>query len=83
MKGHNGMTALQSAAYWNNQSCIDTIRDSVSVEVRIELLSTPLPQYNKWIHNIDGYGRAVSGIDELRAAARVKSALQTEHHSGM
>ena len=83
MKGLGEMTVLQTAAYWDRQSrCIETIRESVSAEEWIKLLSTPLPQYDPWCHDEAEYQRAVSKIDELRTAARVKSALLIANKSG-
>ena len=79
----DGRSPLHIASYNDHAGVMKVIHESVTHTQWIELLSTPLPQYNQWIHNIDGYQRAVSGIAELRAAARVKSALQTENHSGM
>ena len=83
MKGWEQMTILQMAVYSYKQSSIETIRDSVSDEKWIQLVSTPLPEYNQMIHMKNIYQQAVSRIDELRAAARVKSALQTENNSGV
>ena len=84
MKGDAWMTVLQEAVYWDFQTSINTIRDSVSDEEWIQLLSTPLPEYNEWgMHEKQNYQRAVSWIDKLRAAARVKSVSQTENISGM
>ena len=82
MKDEYEMTALQSAV-WYKQSCVKIIRDSVSDEVWLQLVSTP-PEYNE-VHqyNDDFYQGAVDMIDELRAAARVKSVLQTENISGI
>ena len=77
------MTVLQTAAYENKQSCIDTIRDSVSDEEWLQLVSTPLPEYNQRIHYELEYHQAVSRIDELRAAARVKCVLLTQDKSGI
>ena len=83
MKGDEEMTVLQTAAYRSTQSSIDTIRDSVSGKEWIVLLS-PLSEYKESIHSLeDFYQQAVSRIDELRAAARVKSVLRTENNSGM
>ena len=83
MKGYEEITVLHSAAYGNNQSCIDTIRDSVSDEEWLQLVSTPLPEYDESIHVSEYfYQGAVDWIDELRAAARVKSVFQIENHSG-
>ena len=83
MKGLGEMTVLQTAAYWDRQSrCIETIRESVSDEEWIKLLSTPLPQYDPWCHDEAQYQRAVSKIDELGTAARVKSALLIANQSG-
>ena len=49
----------------------------------MQLLSTPLPEYDQWIDDAENYQRAVRRIDELRAAARVNSVLQTESNTGM
>ena len=78
-----GMTVLQYAVYWNEPSSIDAIRDSVSDEEWLQLVSSPLPEYNELYHNDDRYQRAVDRIDEMRAATRVKSVLQTTNNSGM
>ena len=83
MKDEYEMTALQNVAYDDEQCLIDTIRDSLSDEEWLQLVSTPLPEYNKSIQGSEYYQQAVSRIDELRAAARVKSALQTENNSGV
>ena len=83
MENNRGLTVLQRATYYNKQSSIETIRDSVSDEEWLQLVSTPLPEYDQWIHDNDRYQQAVDWIDELRAAARVKSVLQTENNSGM
>ena len=84
MKGRGELTVLQAAAYWNTHSCVDTIRDSVSDEEWLQLVSTPLPEYTWSLHYHDAYYQeAVNTIDKLRAAARVKSVLQTENNSGM
>ena len=89
MKGRVEMTVLQTAAYFDKQArCIETIRESVSDEVWINLLSTPLPEYSGNIHHETPYQRAVSKIEELRTdelitAARVKSALLIANQSGM
>ena len=78
------MTVLQTAAYEDKQSvCIETIRESVSDEEWIHLISTPLPEYNPRHHYEAEYQQAVSVIDELRTAARVKSALLIANQSGM
>ena len=83
MKGFYEMTVLQTAAYFDKQSrCIETIRESVSDEEWIQLLSTPLPEYDPEDDNEAEYQRAVSKIDELRTAARVKSALLIADKSG-
>ena len=83
MKEYREMTVLQRAVYFDKQSGrIETIRESVSDEEWIKLLSTPLPQYRKDIHNEARYQRAVTKIDELRTAARVKSALLIANQSG-
>ena len=82
MKGADEMTVLQAAAYFDKQSgCIETIRESVSDEEWIKLLSTPLPEYIRRYNNAM-YQRAVSKIDELRTAVRVKSALLIANLSG-
>ena len=83
MKGDEEMTVLQHAVYWNDQSSIDTIRDSVSDEEWLQLVSTPLPEYEQRIHYELEYQLAVSRIDDLRAAARVKCALLTQDKSGI
>ena len=83
MESNRGLTVLHYAAYGDNQSSIDTIRDSVSDQEWLHLLSTPLPENNQRIHKENFYQRAVSTLDELRAAARVKSVLQTENNSGV
>ena len=82
MKGE--MTVLQAAVYWNEQSSIKAIRDSVSDEEWMQIVSTPLPEYYEAMYFNEGfYKQAVNRIDELRAAARVKSVLQTKYNSGM
>ena len=82
MKGGVEMTVLQTTAYWDKQSgFIETVRESVSNEEWIKLLSTPLPEYIRRIGEAK-YQRAVSKIDELRTAARVKSALLIADKSG-
>ena len=82
MKGE--MTVLQAAVYWNEQSSIKAIRDSVSDEEWMQIVSTPLPEYYEAMYFNEGfYKQAVNRIDELRAAARVKSVLQTKNNSGM
>ena len=81
--GYRKMTVLQKAVYWNKQSSMDTIRDSVSYQESIQLLSTPLPEYDRLIHDEKRYKQVVSRIDEMRAAARVVSALQTGNYYGM
>ena len=84
MKGYGEITVLQKAAYDDEQSLIDTIRNSVSDEEWLQLLSTPLPAYSPMIHNYEeNYQRADRWIDEMRAAAKVRSVLQIENHSGM
>ena len=64
IKGGEEMTALQTAVYCDKQSgCIETIRERVSAEEWINLLSTPLPEYNPRHHFEAPYQRAVSMID--------------------
>ena len=63
LNGFRELTVLQIAAYQDRQSCIETIRDSVSDEVWIELLSSSLPEYDRWQHNELKYQRAVSEIE--------------------
>ena len=75
------MTALQYPVNWNKQ-VPDTIRINVSDEVWIQLLSTPLPEYDRWQHNELKYQRAVSEIEELRTAVRVRAALLITDQSG-
>ena len=71
------------SSYFDKQyGCIETISESVSDEEWINLLSTPLPQCNPQRHNKAEYKRAVSKIEELRTAARVKSALLIADKSG-
>ena len=83
MKEYRQMTVLQTAVYFDKQSgSIETIRESVSDEEWIKLLFTPLPQNQGWPLNKAEYQRAVSKIDELRTAARVKSALLIANQSG-
>ena len=77
------MTVLQRAAYYNKQSFIDAVRNSVSDEEWIQLLYTPIRKYNQRNRNDGRYQGAVDLIDELRAAARVKCVLQTGNNSGM
>ena len=82
MKGLGEMTVLQTAAYWDTQSdSIETIRESVSDEEWMKLVSTPLPEDHRR-YDETKYQRAVSKIDELRTAARVKSALLIANQSG-
>ena len=82
-KGHGERTVLQTAVYWDKQSrCIETIRESVSNKEWIKLLSTSLPEYDPRRHDEAKYQKAVSKIDELRTAVRVKSALLIANHSG-
>ena len=82
MKGFAEMTVLQTAAYWDEQSsCIETIRESVSDEEWMKLVSTHLPEDHRR-YDETKYQRAVSKIDELRTAARVKSALLIANQSG-
>ena len=84
IQGYLDRTVLQRAAYRvNDQSSIDTIRNSVSDEEWLQLLCTPLPEYIQQSPNNKSHQRAVNRINELRAAARVKSVLQTENNSGM
>ena len=92
MKGDRAMTVLQYAVYWDQgvcwdeQSSIETIRESVSDKEWIKLLSTPLPKVNKRYHYKHRHQRVASKIDELRAeaktASRVKSALLITDQSG-
>ena len=82
MKGSREMSVLQTAAYSDKRSSIETIRESVSDEEWIKLVSTPLPEYNPRHHYEAWYQRAVSKIDELKTAARVKSALLIANQSG-
>ena len=83
IKAYRKMTVLQKAVYWNKQSSIDTIRESVSYQESIQLLATPLPEYDWLIHDKKRYKQVVSWIDEMRAEARVVSALQTANDSSM
>ena len=83
MKEPWDMTVLQYAAYEGKECSIDSMRNSVSDDEWLHLVSTPLTEYYQRIHNKENYQHAVSRIDELRAAARVKSVLQTENNSGL
>ena len=83
LNGFRELTVLQIAAYQDRQSCIETIRDSVSDEVWIKLLSTPLPEYQLNWNAKDQYQRALSKVDELRAAAKVQHAIITQDNTGL
>ena len=63
MKGLGEMTVLQTAVFLDKQCSIETIWESVSDEVWIELLSSSLPEYDRWQHNELKYQRAVSEIE--------------------
>ena len=82
MEGYGELPVLQTAAYSDEQSSIETIRESVSDEVWLQLLYTPLPKFYESNHFGTQYQRAVGKIDELRTAARVKAALLFSDQSG-
>ena len=46
-----GMTVLQAAIHKSNQASIQVIKDSVSNEMLLQLIHTPLPEYKHFRHN--------------------------------
>ena len=85
-KGCAERTVIQKAAYWNTIPTIETIRNGVSDDEWLQLLNTPLPDRSassRDYHNEYNYQQATSIIDELRAAARVKSAILIHDNTGL
>ena len=81
LKDYIGLNVLQFAAYADAESYIETIEGSVTIDVWLQLLLTPLPK-NISLYQKEYYQQAVKLMEIRRVEAKIQKALLTNDVKG-
>ena len=82
LKDSREMTVLQAAIYFDKQSAIAKLKESVSKEEWVWLLSNPLPVLNRRFCNEESYQQYVNRVENLQIAAKLESIILTTDQAG-